>query len=511
MSRVDLSRVELSELLGRALLQPAAEGARVVALHWLHALRTARAAMREAVQCDSTDASSESKRRAPADPAGLHKARVALRRLRATLRTHRDLIDIGRRLPRTLRTLHRATNTARDADVQRAWLAAEYETLDQPAREEGARLLHKLSGDVAREARRVEKAFARYFDPVEDTLLTRLAHYSERRVVGRESSHAMLAAVLGAHVDAGIADIQRGLQAAIADVDPLSEGTAASLHALRIVLKRQRAMLAPFASDYAAVAAWYACATRGQDALGAMRDASVLAATAKKHELPALEAALRATALGHFAAFHRAWCGDADAVQRVTHAALAAANELAAVAAAGTLPREIERKYLLREVPPQVRTVLPTLIEQGWLPGDRLHERLRRATRADGMIRLTRTVKIGRLGSRIELEDDTEPALFDAMWPHTRSARIRKHRHAIREESLVWEIDIFLDRALVLAEVELTEGNEIPQAPAWLAPYIVRDVTDEPAYTNASMAAPDADDVMAGGHKLAPAPLNAML
>jgi len=85
------------------------------------------------------------------------------------------------------------------------------------------------------------------------------------------------------------------------------------------------------------------------------------------------------------------------------------------------------------------------------------------------------------------------------MWPHTAEARIRKLRHPVTEGAFVWEIDVFQDRDLVLAEVELSEGQEVPAPPDWLAPYVVRDVTDDPSYANSSMATPDAAGTAAPG------------
>jgi CYTH domain-containing protein len=168
-----------------------------------------------------------------------------------------------------------------------------------------------------------------------------------------------------------------------------------------------------------------------------------------------------------------------------------AAAALAAARAADDTPREIERKYLLRGLPPEAAAVKPLRIEQGWLPGSVLRERLRRTIRPDGTFRLTRTVKFGPLGARVELEEDAPATLFDAMWPHTAAARIRKHRHVVESGAHTWEIDAFLDRDLVLAEVELAPGEPVPAPPAWLAGWIERDVTDDPAYANSSMARPD--------------------
>jgi CYTH domain-containing protein len=74
------------------------------------------------------------------------------------------------------------------------------------------------------------------------------------------------------------------------------------------------------------------------------------------------------------------------------------------------------------------------------------------------------------------------------MWPLTRSARVRKVRHVLADGARTWEIDVFLDRDLVLAEVELGHLDEAVVLPAWLAPYVERDVTGEPAYFNAVLA-----------------------
>lgn len=156
------------------------------------------------------------------------------------------------------------------------------------------------------------------------------------------------------------------------------------------------------------------------------------------------------------------------------------------------LPLEVERKYLLRSLPHVLRDAPYTEIEQGWLPGERLLERLRR-TRQDGVERCFRTVKLGRGVARIEVEEPTSPELFAVLWPATAAKRIRKHRFAVREGERTWEVDRFLGRELVLAEVELPSPDTPVTLPAWLAPYVVREVTDEGTYVNANLALPDAD------------------
>jgi CYTH domain-containing protein len=152
---------------------------------------------------------------------------------------------------------------------------------------------------------------------------------------------------------------------------------------------------------------------------------------------------------------------------------------------------EIERKFLLNDVPPEAVAMPPIVIEQGWIPGTTLRERLRRSTYPDGRVRCTRTIKLGRPEARIEIEEDTGQGIFQAMWTLTSSARIRKRRHVVRDAVHVWEIDVFADRDLVLAEVELDAEDTPVAIPGWLAPYMVREVTGETAYLNSQMARPD--------------------
>jgi CYTH domain-containing protein len=53
---------------------------------------------------------------------------------------------------------------------------------------------------------------------------------------------------------------------------------------------------------------------------------------------------------------------------------------------------------------------------------------------------------------------------------------------------VVWEIDAFLDRPLVLAEIELPTPDFPVEIPDWLAPFLVREVTDESAFSNLRLA-----------------------
>ena len=75
------------------------------------------------------------------------------------------------------------------------------------------------------------------------------------------------------------------------------------------------------------------------------------------------------------------------------------------------------------------------------------------------------------------------------MWDLTRGRRLRKRRYSIREsDDLVWEVDEFLDRNLVLAEIELPSVDTSFELPEWMRDVLDREVTDEPEYTNARLA-----------------------
>lgn len=151
------------------------------------------------------------------------------------------------------------------------------------------------------------------------------------------------------------------------------------------------------------------------------------------------------------------------------------------------LPHEIERKYLLRSMPERAREGRAIRMQQGYLPGTNIHERVRREESAEGLT-LRRTIKLGRGVERIEVEESIEQALFDGLYALTEGARLEKTRYVVADGALHWEIDQFTDRPLVLAEIELPSAAHAVVFPAWLAPFVEREVTDERAYLNLFLA-----------------------
>jgi CYTH domain-containing protein len=175
--------------------------------------------------------------------------------------------------------------------------------------------------------------------------------------------------------------------------------------------------------------------------------------------------------------------------------------------------REIERKFLLRALPPEVSGASAVEIDQGYLPGERILERIRRVTNVTNVTNVTsvtnvtnvtnvagasnaggaavryyRTVKLGTGVERFEFEEETTELFFTTVWPLTRGRRVQKRRYTVHAGADEWEIDEFLDRALVLAEIELERADQPVRPPAWLAAVINRDVTEENGYTNFALA-----------------------
>lgn len=147
---------------------------------------------------------------------------------------------------------------------------------------------------------------------------------------------------------------------------------------------------------------------------------------------------------------------------------------------------EIERKYLLRRMPRLPPGARVLRVDQGYVPGTRLRERVRRVQEGD-RVSYFRTMKFGGGIKRREIEEATTEEVFRALWRATRGRRIRKVRYIV-ETDVAWEIDRFIGFDLVLAEVELEREDQHVAIPDWLQPVLEREVTGEAAYHNSALA-----------------------
>ena len=147
---------------------------------------------------------------------------------------------------------------------------------------------------------------------------------------------------------------------------------------------------------------------------------------------------------------------------------------------------EIERKFVVAELPADLDRWPSSAIEQGYvaIADDGTEVRVRR--RAG---RAVLTVKSGGGRTRVEEELEIEPERFERLWPLTEGRRIEKTRYEIDGGAGVTiELDVYagaLD-GLVVAEVEFeSEGAaDAFEPPAWLG----REVTDDPRYKNQRLA-----------------------
>jgi len=154
-------------------------------------------------------------------------------------------------------------------------------------------------------------------------------------------------------------------------------------------------------------------------------------------------------------------------------------------------PLEIERVYLLDRLPELPPGAVAIKIEQGYLPdGDdvTVEGRVRRKTLPDGTRKHVHTIKKGLGLVREETERELTPEEFEPLWEQTAGRRILKTRYLVEVGAHTWEVDAFEDRELVMAEVELSRADEAVELPAWLAPRVQREVTEDPRYRNYALA-----------------------
>jgi len=147
--------------------------------------------------------------------------------------------------------------------------------------------------------------------------------------------------------------------------------------------------------------------------------------------------------------------------------------------------REIERKFLVKQLPEKLKRRRHYPIAQGYLasePGGR-HVRLRKKGKTASL-----TFKVGRGAHREEREVKLSPKQFAALWPGTAGRRLRKLRYEIPWRNLMIEIDVYRGKhsGLVVAEVEfpdLATRREF-KPPRWFG----REVTSQNRYSNVRLA-----------------------
>lgn len=428
------------------------------------------------------------------DPEALHDYRVALRRLRSCLRAYRKQLcsTVTRRNYRRLRRLARGTSACRDLEVHLAWLSEQFKRVGEGERSGVSWMIERLRAAKGRAWDEMLALDKKVFPRLHDRLVSQLSSLRTTIPDPRDPRPRSTAAFTAGRVRLA----SKRLKARLRRIR--SYASEAEIHRARIAAKHLRYLLEPFTGGLPDGNSHIERLKALQDWFGDVHDAHVFEVELREARpeaeglmssavglVPGLEVlmtSLRTRGLQAFDGASQAWLGTrgepffremdalADAIDGLAH-----------------YGEEVERKFLLTGLPPLEGAEGPVEIEQGYLPGERLVERLRR-TQSDEGVELVRTIKEGSGLARLEVEEAVTPDGFAQLWPLTEGRRLRKRRYRIADGNLTWEIDEFLDRELILAEVELSGHPVDVRIPGWLRPYVDREVTEDSAYSNVCLA-----------------------
>lgn len=204
------------------------------------------------------------------DPDALHDFRVAIRRLRVTIRAYPELRDnVARKQRRRLRKLARATNRARDAEVQIAWFNEHAARLTAEQRAAVSRARARLRAHRRTESARIRARLEGSFAQLEHKLRRRLVALRDEPPAGRRTPFPTLVAAtvtrLAAELDSLLKTIARGVPS-----------SARAMHAARIAAKRLRYTLEPLEDQVLGGAALITRLKQLQDRFGVLTDAHAL-------------------------------------------------------------------------------------------------------------------------------------------------------------------------------------------------------------------------------------------
>lgn len=145
---------------------------------------------------------------------------------------------------------------------------------------------------------------------------------------------------------------------------------------------------------------------------------------------------------------------------------------------------EIERAFLAAAVPAEIATSTGVRLQQGYLAEEGTTSvRLRIADDA-----ATLTIKSGTGLARTEVEVPLAVADADALWPSTAGRRVDKMRYRVPVDAHTAEVDVFAGELDGLCRIEVefdsTRAADGFEPPGWFG----REVTGDPAWSNASLA-----------------------
>ena len=477
--------------------EPAGRAARVAALQLLARVRENR---------DRLDG-------AP-DPEALHDFRVSTRRLRSWLRAFGGLLDdtLSDKSQRRLQRIAHATGASRDLEVHLAWVRERRPTLRGELRRGADWLIdnlerrkiacdldlkQKIDSEFDRTVERIERAMSSYASSVVDPE-ARFAQVAARLLRRQASAVSKALRLVG------------------------TIGDRAEAHEARIAAKRLRYLLDPLDRALPDVKSIVDDLGQLQDQLGQLHDAQLFgseiatsvaellaaqagvvapppapppAAKGKRKRAPAstddaipgllaLARRLRKVEEAAFRTVKTTWLGKGigPVLTRVEGVALA----LDAIAREG---RELDRRYALTALPPDMPPASMSEVDLGFMSGEQIEEQIRRERPTDAAeTRYYRTLNAGDGVGRVMLETVVDERTFDALWPLTKGRRVRARRHRLEVDGWMWELFELTDRSLVLAVVQVQTGDNVPPVPEWLTPVIDKDVSGDEKFAMRSLA-----------------------
>src|SRR5438105_11852483 len=145
----------------------------------------------------------------PSDAEALHDFRVAIRRLRSTVRAFPRELDesLSRKSLRRLRRIARATNGGRDAEVQLAWIEAQRPSLYSRHRPGAVWFRDRLRALKLRADERLHAEVTRDFDGMSAKLARTLPCYTLEHRVGDGAPPPRFADALASRVRDAAAEL----------------------------------------------------------------------------------------------------------------------------------------------------------------------------------------------------------------------------------------------------------------------------------------------------------------
>ena len=148
-------------------------------------------------------------------------------------------------------------------------------------------------------------------------------------------------------------------------------------------------------------------------------------------------------------------------------------------------PQEIERQWIVPELPPDLDRYPRTELEQGYLAVDADGSEVRLRHKGD---RYLLTVKSAGDLVRTEREVEITALQFEGLWAFTEGRRITKERYRVPFSGHVIEVDVYHGALEGLASAEV-EFASVAESEAFTPPpWCGREVTAVDAFKNKNLA-----------------------